>query len=432
MKRELVKRIVDSAPFNKSERLSSFLLHICELEIQGRGAELSEKEIGHSVFGLPTDYDPSIDGIVRSHASRLRRKLETYYLEDGREDEFRLVIPRGGYLPHFEVMEPRLHVGRPASDGLLNREGSVEEATGEIDQKDVFEFSQKMEKSSWAKLLRVGLAVMLAVAVMATAGAYWRMHGLGPGQASPFRALFAEGQPTILVPGDSGIVVWQEIQHRNLALDEYLSPAFIKSQSSNSPEQVVALSLLGRRYTSMVDLEIVDKLSKIARDYNAEPILRYSRDVRPNDLKHNNVVLIGSSETNPWNLMFQGAMNFVLNKDQQRSLYSIENRHPLAGEPARWLSDPSDHLQTAYCKVSYLANPSGEGNILVLEGTSMAGTECAWEFIANQDRVGRFLRMAGWKGARAPHFEVLLRTNNLAGNSAASLMVAWRINDSEL
>jgi len=83
-KRELLRRIVASKQFVRSERLSTFLTYICELEIQGRLSELNERDIGHAVFNLPAGYDPTIDGIVRSHASRLRRKLELYYLREGK------------------------------------------------------------------------------------------------------------------------------------------------------------------------------------------------------------------------------------------------------------------------------------------------------------------------------------------------------------
>jgi hypothetical protein len=158
------------------------------------------------------------------------------------------------------------------------------------------------------------------------------------------------------------------------------------------------------------------------------PSVRYARDVRPNDLKQSNVVLIGSSETNPWGLMFQGSMNFILKKDQERGIYLIENRRPLSGEAAEWISDPNEQTRTVYCKVSYLANPGGAGNILILEGTSMAATACSWEFVSNQEHLRKFWQQAKLTGGGASHFEVLLKTNNLAGDAAASSVVAWRVN----
>ena len=430
-KRELVQRIVVSGPFSKSERLSSFLLHICELEIEGRAAELSEKQIGHSVFRLPLDYDPSVDGIVRSHASRLRRRLEMYYMHEGSEERVRIVIPRGSYQPRFEWVE---HDAAPLRSASLEVSPELEDG-GSIElppvpAKETQGDTDPLEPvSGLRRILWQAIATVSVVAILIAAALFYQ-HSRADNhtQLSLLAAMFTKDRPTILVPGDSGLVGWQEAMHRNLTLSDYLASNYNKShEGSLSPEQQFALTMLGRRYTSMVDLEIVQNLSSLARNYNVEPLLRFARDVRPNDLKYDNVVLIGSSETNPWNQMFQGTMNFVLTKDQQRTLYMIENRHPASGEPERWLSDPT--VQTAYCKVAYLANPSGEGNVLVLEGTSMAGTECAWEFISNQERLKQFLKTVGWTGPQVPHFEVLLRTSNLGGNAATSTIVASRIND---
>ncbi|QNI37468.1 hypothetical protein [Edaphobacter albus] len=428
-KRELVQRIIASGPFSKSERLSSFLLHICELEIQGRAAELSEKEIGHSVFRLPIDYDPSADGIVRSHASRLRRRLEMYYMREGCEEHLRIVIPRGSYQPRFERIERSSAAMQAGQAETLAENDGIEPSSASLKELQKGADLPKPVEVAFRGVPWRGIAAAFIVASLIAAVLLFRhFRAVDRTQVSPLAAMFTKDRPTILVPGDSGLVVWQETQHKNLTLSDYLASNYDKNHEGPiSPEQQLALTLLGRRYTSMVDLEIVQNLSNLARSYNVEPLLRFARDVRPNDLKYNNVVLIGSSETNPWNQMFQGAMNFVLTKDQQRTVYTIENRHPTHGEPDRWLSDPAERLRTAYCKVSFLANPSGEGNVLVLEGTSMAGTECAWEFISNQERLKQFLRAAGWTAHQAPHFEALLWTSNLGGNAATSAIVAWRI-----
>ncbi len=68
---ELVERIIASPSFIKSPRLCSFLTYICELTLQGRADEINELNLGEALFARAPNYDPSIDGIVRSHASRL-------------------------------------------------------------------------------------------------------------------------------------------------------------------------------------------------------------------------------------------------------------------------------------------------------------------------------------------------------------------------
>ena len=437
-KRALVQRIVASKQFARSERLTSFLWHICELEIQGRLSELNEKEIGHAVFNLPNDYDPSVDGIVRSHASRLRRKLEMYYLREGREEAIRLVIPRGRYQPRFESMD-RLSPEPPDAESMEDPIGEefhkLQPAISESpDSRVTGESEGSLPGDRWfvsaLKKRRFVLVLLPVLAVIAAVLFYFTNQlRVGRAEANPvWDELFTKQRSTIIVPGDSGVVMWQETMRKNLSLSDYISSTSPWKTNMMSPGQEhLPNALIRRRYTSIVDLDIIQKLSRLAYSKQVEPVLRYARDVRPNDLKDSNVVLIGSSETNPWTQMFQGEMNFVLHKDQERMIYTIENRHPMKGEPSEWTSDSLMNLRTVYCKVSYLANPSGEGNILTLEGTSMAGTECAWEFISRKDEIKQFLIQNGLRETRLPHFEILLKTSNLAGDSASSSIVAWRV-----
>src|ERR1700723_4614023 len=105
---ELVERIVVSPSLIKSPRLCSILLFICELSLSGQNDEINELNIGATVFGRSRDYDPSVDGIVRSHASRLRQRLEQYFSEEGSHETIVLTIPKGGYTPLFEERTPAL------------------------------------------------------------------------------------------------------------------------------------------------------------------------------------------------------------------------------------------------------------------------------------------------------------------------------------
>jgi hypothetical protein len=102
-RRALVDRIITSSSFAKSERLSSLLAYVCDLTLNGREKEINEQNIGEAVFGRSRNYDSSIDGIVRTQASRLRQRLELYFNEEGLDEPVRIVIPRGGYVPVFEA-----------------------------------------------------------------------------------------------------------------------------------------------------------------------------------------------------------------------------------------------------------------------------------------------------------------------------------------
>jgi hypothetical protein len=101
-RRALVGRVIGSSVFAKSERLSTFLSLVCELTLSGRANEINEQKIGTMLFGRSSDYDSSIDGIVRTQASRLRQRLDLYFSGEGANEPIRIILPRGTYVPLFE------------------------------------------------------------------------------------------------------------------------------------------------------------------------------------------------------------------------------------------------------------------------------------------------------------------------------------------
>jgi hypothetical protein len=101
-----LERILDSAEFRKSPRMCRFLRLVTSETLHGNAATLKEYKIGTEVFDKDESFDPRLDPIVRNEARRLRRKLEHYYLTDGKSDWVLIQLPRGGYIPVFEAREP--------------------------------------------------------------------------------------------------------------------------------------------------------------------------------------------------------------------------------------------------------------------------------------------------------------------------------------
>jgi adenylate cyclase len=57
------------------------------------------------VYGRPHAFDPQVDPIVRVEAGRLRRALDRYYTSAGANDPIRITIPKGAYVPRFQVAD---------------------------------------------------------------------------------------------------------------------------------------------------------------------------------------------------------------------------------------------------------------------------------------------------------------------------------------
>ncbi len=84
--REALSRILESAMFIQSDRLSRFLRFTVEATLAGEADMLKEYLIGTEVYDRKPPYHPNADSIVRSEARRLRSKLKEYYESVGKDD----------------------------------------------------------------------------------------------------------------------------------------------------------------------------------------------------------------------------------------------------------------------------------------------------------------------------------------------------------
>ncbi|MEL6361177.1 MAG: hypothetical protein AAFR21_08815 [Pseudomonadota bacterium] len=97
-----LRRVLKSAQFAESARLSRLLHHIVTESLEGRADSLKGYSLGIDVFDRPSSFDPGTDTIVRVHASKLRSRLDLYYATEGAGDPIRIGVPKGQYAPVFE------------------------------------------------------------------------------------------------------------------------------------------------------------------------------------------------------------------------------------------------------------------------------------------------------------------------------------------
>lgn len=108
MHRKLLEKILSSNEFSHSKIYQTYLTYLVESACAGK--ELKETTIAIEVFGKDASFNPAEDTIVRSHTYTLRKKLESYYFQEGRDDKFRLKIPKGHYETKFiPVSENKYH-----------------------------------------------------------------------------------------------------------------------------------------------------------------------------------------------------------------------------------------------------------------------------------------------------------------------------------
>ncbi len=394
-----------------------------------KGRAINEQKIGQAVFGRSQDYDSAVDGIVRSQASRLRQRLDLYFEHEGADEPVRIVIPRGRYVPVFEprTAEPphRLTCEPAAEPPNMGAASPLENAIVPV-------LPSPTRWLSWA------VTAFLALALIAL----W-VHDRRPTHTASVAApvqhplwshLFRRDRPTIVVAPDSGLMMYHGLSGKDIGLKDYLDAGYRSGQNDSRPTGSAAsrkellLRLANSRYTSMVDLQAILTLKDLAGALGSEVSVRYARDLRPNDLKTGTVVLLGAPSANPWNELFERNMNFVLTDDYS-TVMTVVNRSPKAGEPAKWESLRSDPQRHVYGLIAYMPSLSGDGNALLLEGTSMSGTEAAMDFAKDDAQLLPFLDRIRRSDGTLPHFEVVLGTRNMGASATQIDILAWRIMD---
>lgn len=131
--RETLERLLASQTFGRSERARKLLRYLVEREQAGEADRLKGFSIAMDVFGKDGDFDPSTDAVVRVQAGRLRELLQHYFANEGVAEPVRIAIPRGGYVPAYELNAIRLPaevVPELRLDGATSADRANEASTG--------------------------------------------------------------------------------------------------------------------------------------------------------------------------------------------------------------------------------------------------------------------------------------------------------------
>ena len=112
---EQLERVLKSDVFRATGRSSKLLRFLVEETVNGRADHLKDYTLGSEVLGRGDSFDPRTDPIARVEASRLRSRLDLYYATEGASDPVLITLPKGGYVPRFDVRPPAPPIVTPSS-----------------------------------------------------------------------------------------------------------------------------------------------------------------------------------------------------------------------------------------------------------------------------------------------------------------------------
>lgn len=411
--RALLERVICSRHFVKSALLSRFLRYICERSLRGDGNALTEHHIGVHVFGRPERYDCSEDNIVRNYARQLRTRLDDYYRWEGRSEALRLEVPRGGYKPVFVPV---------AADPLP---AVVEGPVAVVSPAAIAE-PHVSRSLRWAVLFLSMVAIALLGVVLALVRSRPRATTAASSPMHSFwMSIFRPDRDTVVVTADSGFGTLQDVLGRRLSLADYTSLQLGKL-SLGSPDKYVAGDLASQRYTSMTDLETAVALSHLPEAVPSRLRIRFARDLRMEDLKDENVILLGSAYTNPWAELFEKNLAFDLVGDVGAHSWKIVNRHPAPGEAEFYQGERDGSSHQTYARIAWVPNVDHTGHILMLQGLDMAGTQAAAQTLLHSTALMDVWRQSNGCDTSDASFEVLLDTTSIGSNAGTIHVLATR------
>jgi hypothetical protein len=432
---QLALRIAASGSLGRSGLLSDFLLYIVDRSIRGRTDEISEQQIGVTVFGRADDYDPNDDNIVRSYARKLRKRIDEYFATEGREETLRLEIPRGGYAPIFsehadaqhEMEHPVVLPEAMVPFELNDDPPSASDPSEPLASTTLILWTRIRGKITHGMFL--GLIVGILLGVGATLLRYARPPLSREEAASRllWKQLFSSGRDTFIVPSDDGLVIMQRLVTRPVPLAAYVNGSYrTKLKADNLPDADEILKLGARRYTNVVDLDLAAHLAQLREVVPERMMIRYARDLRMDDLRTGNVILIGSDESNPWIQLFHSQLHLCFRFESEPDKPSgFVNLYPRTGE-APIYSTKGQEEQT-YGIIAYLPNLTNSGHVLIVAGLNTAGTQAAAAFLLEPSSMMPTLQRARTAHGDLQPFELLVGAGNVATNASTPHIVMERI-----
>lgn len=413
----LLERIAASAQLRRRERLKELLFYVGKRSLKDGCDRVNEQEIGANVFHRPAFYDTSVDNIVRTNVSDLRKRIEAYFSSEGASESLIMEIPRGSYIPVF----------RPRTTKLEPTEETIEEIPVRTIE-PVVAVTDRGASRGWMPTALIGAGVVILLlggACLHFWSQYRALHrSVFAWQYKPtvnefWSQLLTANRNTDVVISDAGIGITQSLSKKTFSLNNYLNHDYTSQLESADVSQDMHTAvdrILAWNLASPDEFMLAQRI--LALDPEGKYLhLYYARNFVADMVARDNVILIGAAKSNPWDELFENRMNFIREFDN----HGVVNRTPAAGEQATYIPSNTD----GYCIVAYLPNAENTGQVLLIEGTNAEATEAAGNFLLSEGQLASFKKML--HVSSLPYFQVLLKVSSVRGTPLAATIAAYRI-----
>lgn len=388
-----LERMLSSSHFRASRRSSSFLRYVVLQTLDGLQDNLKERTLGIEVFQREPTFDTSSDCIVRVSASEVRKRIAQYYQEQGRQQELRIELPLGTYVPQFHKQEPPAPVAAQAA--VVAPAESAPEPPAEASEAEAP--GRESTRRGWL-IWAAGAGVVLVVAAVVLLGVLRARH--------PKRDLLAPfltgSQPTAICIG---------------------VPELKQNQpGADTPEEQAALGppAMNNVLIPLADAEALSGAQGLLNAHHHPSRLLLSSTATFDSLRSGPTILI-AAEDNPWTIRLTANWRFYFTGSQGTATTIVDRE---TGQ--RWKADfavPFAQRAEDFAIVSISQDETLGQPLMVLAGAGPNGTMAASEFLLNEEHLGEILKQApaNWNGR---NFEAVIEAQVIAGVSGPPRILA--------
>ncbi|HVN03028.1 MAG TPA: hypothetical protein VMT86_01355 [Bryobacteraceae bacterium] len=397
-----IERVLGSATFSNAPSLKSFLQYVVSLAEEGRSDEINEYSIATSVFSRTPKFDPASDTIVRTQAYRLRLKLKEYYESEGRHDGITIEVPKGHYVPVFQV--------RPGND----LQEAVPQGEVPVRPEPISSLPRAARGRFWTSvsgIVLLALVMFIAGAALAGGWLYRRQSALAAhlnqGIEAQFWNGFFDSQRHIIVSfWDFPYLVSEGNVLLPLRAENPVGERSVPAEPKAAADPKLA-ALAGRLYyengfAALGDMLALQRLSMLFTNLGATITATRAHQLTLDEMKKDDLVFLGGFQDRgnliwlpehwPWRFAVVSRPGFLNN-------YIADTEAPPQANSHYGLEfDRNSHaIRSEYAMVSVVPGVSAARRVVIVAGLTTSGTQGAAEFLTSETGLRDLLAAIGIK-----------------------------------
>jgi len=174
-------------------------------------------------------------------------------------------------------------------------------------------------------------------------------------------------------------------------------------------------------------VNLAGRLTEAAAAAGSSATTVFARDLSFRDMKADNMVLLGTTHSNPWIQLFESRLAYRWKLDPQSgAYYPIDTGEAGAAVPMQ-LSATDGRPREGYATVALLPNLGTSGSVLIVSGTGGMAMAAALDFLMDENSVQDLRGRLPKPVARGfPPFEALLRVDRGMNSPRDVSLVKYR------